>query len=171
MEELIDILEAEVEGILGDSGIRVVILEEETAFLAKMILASEFMISYSVRKDETVVEKMTDAAHKAVRFKEMYMDGALNPDIWQAFLDLPGVFNFIAGEVDIRAKRLIGTLMENIYGRHNIYAMNVTEENIRVDTRGGRFYFKYTDFNVSVKKEMELIDKVMRKPLRKRYKI
>ena len=32
-------------------------------------------------------------------------------------------------------------------------------------------YFKYTDFNVSVKKEMELIDKAMRKPLRKRYKI
>jgi hypothetical protein len=68
---------------------------------------------------------------------------------------------------DIRAKRMIGMLMHEIYGRHNVYAINVNEENIRVDTRAGRFYFNYTDFNVSVKKEIEQIDRYMRKPLRK----
>ena len=69
----------------------------------------------------------------------------------------------------MNAKRLIGILMEDLYGRHNIYALNVTEECIRVDTRGGRFYFRYADFNISVKKELELMGKTMRKPLRKRY--
>ena len=169
--EFIELLEKELEEILNDSRMRVVIFEDEGDFTARIIMPQEFMITYGVKKDDMVYMKMREAAGKIARFKEMYMDGALQPDIGEAFLDLPGVFSFVTDQIDIRAKRLIGIIMHDMYGKHNIYAINVHEENIRVDTRRGRFYFKYNDFNVSVKKELELVDRMMRKPLRKRFKI
>ena len=169
--EFIELLEKELEEILNDSRMRVVIFEDKGDFTARIIMPQEFMITYGVKKDDMVYMKMREAAGKIARFKEMYMDGALQPDIGEAFLDLPGVFSFVTDQIDIRAKRLIGIIMHDMYGKHNIYAINVHEEKIRVDTRGGRFYFKYNDFNVSVKKELELVDRMMRKPLRKRFKI
>lgn len=169
--EFIELLEKELEEILNDSRMRVVIFEDEDDFTARIIMPQEFMITYGVKKDDMVYMKMREAAGKIARFKEMYMDGALQPDIGEAFLDLPGVFSFVTDQIDSRAKRLIGIIMHNMYGKHNIYAINIHKENIRVDTRGGRFYFKYDDFNVSVKKELELVDRMMRKPLRKRFKI
>ena len=159
--EFIELLEKELEEILNDSRMRVVIFEDEDDFTARIIMPQEFMITYGVKKDDMVYMKMREAAGKIAR----------QPDIGEAFLDLPGVFSFVTDHIDIRAKRLIGIIMHDMYGKHNIYAINVHEENIRVDTRGGRFYFKYNDFNVSVKKELELVDRMMRKPLRKRFKI
>lgn len=169
--ELIELLEKEIEDGLNDSRMRVVVFEDENDFTARIIMPMEFMITYGVSKDDLVYMKMREAAGKIARFKDMYMDGALQPDIGEAFLDLPGIFSFVTDQIDVRAKRLIGIIMHDLYGKHNIYAINVHEEIIRVDTRGGRFYFKYNDFNVSVKKELELIDRIMRKPLRKRFKI
>lgn len=169
--EFIELLEKEIEDGLNDSRMRVVVFEDENDFTARIIMPMEFMITYGVSKDDLVYMKMREAAGKIARFKDMYMDGALQPDIGEAFLDLPGIFAFVTDQIDVRAKRLIGIIMHDLYGKHNIYAINVHEENIRVDTRGGRFYFKYNDFNVSVKKELELIDRIMRKPLRKRFKI
>jgi len=169
--ELIELLEKKIEDGLNDSRMRVVVFEDENDFTARIIMPMEFMITYGVSKDDLVYMKMREAAGKIARFKDMYMDGALQPDIGEAFLDLPGIFSFVTDQIDVRAKRLIGIIMHDLYGKHNIYAINVHEENIRVDTRGGRFYFKYNDFNVSVKKELELIDRIMRKPLRKRFKI
>lgn len=167
----IELLEKEIEEGLNDSRMRVVVFEDEYDFTARIIMPMEFIITYGVSKDDLVYMKMREAAGKITRFKDMYMDGALQPDIGKAFLDLPGIFSFVTDQIDVRAKRLIGIIMHDLYGKHNIYAINVHEENIRVDTRGGRFYFKYNDFNVSVKKELELIDRIMRKPLRKRFKI
>ena len=169
--EFIELLEKEIEDGLNDSRMRVVVFEDENDFTARIIMPMEFMITYDVSKDDLVYMKMREAAGKIARFKDMYMDGALQPDIGKAFLDLPGIFSFVTDQIDVRAKRLIGIIMHDLYGKHNIYAINVHEENIRVDTRGGRFYFKYNDFNVSVKKELELVDRIMRKPLRKRFKI
>lgn len=169
--EFIELLEKEIEEGLNDSRMRVLVFEDENDFTARIIMPMEFMITYDVSKDDMVYMKMREAAGKIARFKDMYMDGALQPDIGEAFLDLPGIFSFVTDQIDVRAKRLIGIIMHDLYGKHNIYAINVHEENIRVDTRGGRFYFKYNDFNVSVKKELELIDRIMRKPLRKRFKI
>lgn len=169
--EFIELLEKEIEEGLNDSRMRVVVFEDENDFTARIIMPMEFMITYLVSKDDLVYMKMREAAGKIARFKDMYMDGALQPDIGEVFLDLPGIFSFVTDQIDVRAKRLIGIIMHDLYGKHNIYAINVHEENIRVDTRGGRFYFKYNDFNVSVKKELELIDRIMRKPLRKRFKI
>ena len=169
--EFIELLEKEIEEGLNDFRMRVVVFEDENDFTARIIMPMEFMITYDVSKDDLVYMKMREAAGKIARFKDMYMDGALQPDIGEAFLDLPGIFSFVTDQIDVRAKRLICIIMHDLYGKHNIYAINVHEENIRVDTRGGRFYFKYNDFNVSVKKELELIDRIMRKPLRKRFKI
>lgn len=169
--EFIELLEKEIEEGLNDFRMRVVVFEDENDFTARIIMPMEFMITYDVSKDDLVYMKMREAAGKIARFKDMYMDGALQPDIGEAFLDLPGIFSFVTDQIDVRAKRLIGIIMHDLYGKHNIYAINVHEENIRVDTRGGRFYLKYNDFNVSVKKELELIDRIMRKPLRKRFKI
>ena len=169
--EFIELLEKELEEILNDSRMRVVIFEDEDDFTARIIMPQEFMITYGVKKDDMVDGTRRVAAGAIARFKEGDMAGALQPDIGEAFLDLPGVFSFVTDQIDIRAKRLIGIIMHDMYGKHNIYAINVHEENIRVDTRGGRFYFKYNDFNVSVKKELELVYRMMRKPLRKRFKI
>ena len=139
--EFIDFLENEIDTRLEGSGLRVVVFEGEEDFIAKFTNPGEFIISVSVAKD----------------------------DHGEVFLALPGVFSFMTEEIDIRAKRMIGMVMYDIYGRHNVYAIHVHEENIRVDTRAGRFYFKYDEFNVSVKKEMQLIDRYMRKPLRKLF--
>ena len=165
--EFIEFLENEIETRLQGFGIRVVIFEGDDDFVAKYTMPGEFVITLTVAKEDEAVMKMTQAAEPIARFSEMYMDGALHYEIGKLFLELPGVFSFMTENTDIRAKRMIGMLMHEIYGRHNVYAINVNEENIRVDTRAGRFYFNYTDFNVSVKKEIELIDRCMRKPLRK----
>ena len=167
--EFIDFLENEIDTRLEGSGLRVVVFEGEEYFIAKFTNPGEFIISVSVAKDDHVVVKMIEAADTIVRFNMMYMDGALHYQIGEIFLALPGVFSFMTEEIDIRAKRMIGMVMYDIYGRHNVYAIHVHEENIRVDTRAGRFYFKYDEFNVSVKKEMQLIDRYMRKPLRKLF--
>ena len=167
--EFIDFLENEIDTRLEGSGLRVVVFEGEEDFIAKFTNPGEFIISVSVAKDDHVVVKMIEAADTIVRFNMMYMDGALHYQIGEVFLALPGVFSFMAEEIDIRAKRMIGMVMHDIYGRHNVYAIHVHEGNIRVDTRAGRFYFKYDEFNVSVKKEMQLIDRYMRKPIRKLF--
>ena len=171
MEVFLEILEEELESVLAGSGFRGIAVDDGDSYVAKLLLPSEFMITFRVPKDDKVLMKMCENVDKVIQFKDMYMDGALQPDVGEAFLDLPGVFSFVTDQIDIRAKRLIGIIMHDMYGKHNIYAINVHEENIRVDTRGGRFYFKYNDFNVSVKKELELVDRMMRKPLRKRFKI
>lgn len=165
--EFIEFLENEIETRLQGCGMRVVIFEGDDDFVAKYTMPGEFVITLTVAKEDEVVMKMTQAAEPIARFSEMYMDGALHYEIGKLFLELPGVFSFMTENTDIRAKRMIGMLMHEIYGRHNVYAINVNEENIRVDTRAGRFYFNYTDFNVSVKKEIEQIDRYMRRPLRK----
>ena len=165
--DFIECLESEIESRLAGSGMPVVLFEGNEDFVAKYTMPGEFVITLTVAKEDEVVIKMTQAAEPIARFSEMYMDGALHYEIGKLFLELPGVFSFVTENTDIRAKRMIGMLMHEIYGRHNVYAINVNEENIRVDTRAGRFYFNYTDFNVSVKKEIEQIDRYMRKPLRK----
>lgn len=165
--DFIECIESEIESCLEGSGMHVVIFEGNEDFVAKYTMPGEFVITLTVAKEDEAVMKMTQAAEPIARFSEMYMDGALHYEIGKLFLELPGVFSFMTENTDIRAKRMIGMLMHEIYGRHNVYAINVNEENIRVDTRAGRFYFNYTDFNVSVKKEIEQIDRYMRKPLRK----
>lgn len=165
--DFIECIESEIESCLEGSGMHVVIFEGNEDFVAKYTMPGEFVITLTVAKEDEAVMKMTQAAEPIARFSEMYMDGALHYEIGKLFLELPGVFSFVTENTDIRAKRMIGMLMHEIYGRHNVYAINVNEENIRVDTRAGRFYFNYTDFNVSVKKEIEQIDRYMRKPLRK----
>lgn len=166
MDVFLGILEDEVEGSIAGSGMKLVLLEDESVWLVKLFMPSEFLVTFSVDKDDCVLGNMLDAVRKIVRFKDLYMDGALDAGIGNAFLELPGVFTFITEKVDIRITRLLRIILDDAYGRHNIYSVNVSEESVRVSTRGGRFYFKYTDFNVSVKKEMELMDMVMRKPLR-----
>ena len=79
--EFIELLEKELEEILNDSRMRVVIFEDEDDFTARIIMPQEFMITYGVKKDDMVYMKMREAAGKIASFKEMYMDGALQPDI------------------------------------------------------------------------------------------
>ena len=166
--EFIEFLEVELDKKLVDSDLRCIILEGDSVYIAKFSMPREYIITYQITKDDKeVLCKLIDAAEQIRVFNEMYMDGALHQEVGERFINLPGVFSFVSDEVDVRAKRLIGILMQSLYGRHNVYAIHVNEENIRVDTRAGRFYFMYDKFNVSVKKELELINRYMRKPIRK----
>ena len=168
MERFLDILSNELDELLTRSDIRHVILEDEEHYVGKFLCTGEFLVTYDVQKDDAVLKKMTDAAKQVVRFKDLYLDGAFNVEIGKAFLDLPGVFTFVTDEVDIRLYRLLRIILEQTYGKHNIFAFKMEENCMRVDTRGGRFYFHYDNFNVSVKKEMELMNKLMRRPIRDR---
>jgi hypothetical protein len=109
-----------------------------------------------------------DAAEKVLRFKELYEDGALDVNTSQAFNELPGVLEFIDPQADVKVLRLVGTILHQRYGRHNIFSIRMESECIRVNARGGHFYFRYDNFNKGMKTEMELMDKMMRKPIRKR---
>ena len=152
MDTFIELLEDELEALLHDSGMQVVVFNDDEGYSIKFICPNEFIITYRLGKDDMV----------------MYAEGAFNSNIGQAFLDVPGVFSFATDVVDERSRRILGSILYERYGSHNIYSMTFHEDNIRVDTRGGRYYFKFSDFNVSLKKELELMDKMMRKPLRKR---
>lgn len=169
--DFIEQLENEIEALLCGIGMHVVVFEDYDGYLARFTMPGEYLITYHVSCDDEVVVRLTDAASSIVRFNGMYMDGALHHEIGECFQSLPGVFSFMTQDMDVRAWRMIGILMHGIYGRHNVYAIHVHGENIRVDTRGGRFYFKYEGFNISVKKEMLLMDRCMKKPLRKRFKL
>ena len=167
MDEFIALLEDELEAQLEGSDMQTIVFEEENDYVVKYIYPDEFIISYRIRKDDMVLKMAIDAIEPIVRFKDMYAEGAFNSRIGQAFLDVPGVFSFATDIVDERSRRILGCVLQDRYGSHNIYRMTFNEDNIRVDTRGGRYYFKFTDFNISLRKEMELMDKMMRKPLRR----
>ena len=166
MDRFIDILDYELTEVLDGSDVRHVILEDEERYVGKFLCAGEFLVTYEVLKDDAVLQKMTDAARKVIRFKDLFCDGAFNVDIGKVFLELPGVLTFVTEEVDIRLYRLVHNILEQTYGKHNIYALGLRENCIRADTRGGRFYFYYDNFNISVKTEMEMMNKLMRKPIR-----
>lgn len=168
MDTFIEILEDELEALLYGSGMQVVVFEDDEGYSIKFICPDEFIITYRLGKDDMVLKSSMDAVPLILRFKDMYAEGAFNSKIGQAFLDVPGVFSFATDVVDERSRRILGSILYERYGSHNIYSMTFHEDNIRVDTRGGRYYFKFSDFNVSLKKELELMDKMMRKPLRKR---
>lgn len=168
MDLFLELLERELETQLSGSGLIPMVYDDEKAYMVKYSLPDEFVVTYTVGKEEQVLREALDAAEKVVRFKELYEDGALDANTSQAFNELPGVLEFIDPQADVKVLRLVGTLLHQRYGRHNIFSIRMESESIRVNARGGHFYFRYDNFSRGMKTEMELMDKMMRKPIRKR---
>ena len=168
MDLFLELLERELETQLTGSGLIPMVYDDEKAYMVKYSLPDEFVVTYTVGKEEQVLREALDAAEKVVRFKELYEDGALDANTSQAFNELPGVLEFIDPQADVKVLRLVGTLLHQRYGRHNIFSIRMESESIRVNARGGHFYFRYDNFRRGMKTEMELMDKMMRKPIRKR---
>ena len=168
MDLFLELLERELETQLSGSGLIPMVYDDEKAYMVKYSLPDEFVVTYTVGKEEQVLREALDAAEKVMRFKELYEDGALDANTSQAFNELPGVLEFIDPQADVKVLRLVGTLLHQRYGRHNIFSIRMESESIRVNARGGHFYFRYDNFSRGMKTEMELMDKMMRKPIRKR---
>lgn len=168
MNDFRNILEEEMNLLLEGSGMRVLILEDEDEYTAELIMPLEFKVTYSLEKTDEVLAKMRGMVPAVLAFKERYMDGALDPDTGSLFLGMPGVFTFLTDEPDDRCMRLICIIMEEAFGRRNIFSVTLNEDNACVHTRAGRFYVKYTAMNDSIREEMALMRRHMRLPLRKR---
>ena len=168
MNDFRNILEEEMNLLLEGSGMRVLILEDENEYTAELIMPLEFKVTYSLEKTDEVLAKMRGMVPAVLAFKERYMDGALDPDTGSLFLGMPGVFTFLTDEPDDRCMRLICIIMEEAFGRRNIFSVTLNEDNACVHTRAGRFYVKYTAMNDSIREEMALMRRHMRLPLRKR---
>lgn len=168
MNDFRNILEEEMNLLLEGSGMRVLILEDEDEYTAELIMPLEFKVTYSLEKTDEVLAKMRGMVPAVLAFKERYMDGALDPDTGSLFLGMPGVFTFLTDEPDDRCMRLICIIMEEEFGRRNIFSVTLNEDNACVHTRAGRFYVKYTAMNDSIREEMALMRRHMRLPLRKR---
>ena len=168
MDLFLELLESELETQLSGSGLTPMVYDAENAYMVKYCLPDEFVLTYTIGKEEQVLREVLDAAEKVLRFKELYKDGALDVNTSQAFNELPGVLEFIDPQADVKVLRLVGTILHQRYGRHNIFSIRMESECIRVSARGGHFYFRYDNFNKGMKTEMELMDKMMRKPIRKR---
>ena len=168
MDLFLELLENELEMQLSGSGLTPMVYADEKAYMVKFSLPDEFVVTYTIGKEEQVLREVLDATEKVLRFKELYEDGALDVNTCQTFHELPGVLEFIDPQADIKVFRLVGTILHQRYGRHNIFSIRMEPECIRVNARGGHFYFRYENFSKNMKTEMELMDKIMRKPIRKR---
>ena len=168
MDLFLEFLESELEKQLSGSGLTPMVYDAENAYMVKYCLPDEFVVTYTIGKEEQVLREVLDATERVLRFKELYEDGALDVNTSQAFNELPGVLEFINPQADVKVLRLVGTILHQRYGRHNIFSIRMESECIRVNARGGHFYFRYDNFNRGMKTEMELMDKMMRKPIRKR---
>ena len=168
MDLFLEFLESELEMRLTGSGLTPMVYDAENAYMVKYCLPDEFVVTYTIGKEEQVLREVLDATERVQRFKELYEDGALDVNTSQAFNELPGVLEFIDPQADVKVLRLVGTILHQRYGRHNIFSIRMESECIRVNARGGHFYFRYDNFNKGMKTEMELMDKMMRKPIRKR---
>ena len=168
MDLFLELLESELETQLSGSGLTPMVYDADNVYMVKYCLPDEFVLTYTIGKEEQVMREVLDAAEKVLRFKELYEDGALDVNTSQAFNELPGVLEFIDPQADVKVLRLVGTILHQRYGRHNIFPIRMESECIRVNARGGHFYFRYDNFNKGMKTEMELMDKIMRKPIRKR---
>ena len=164
------LVESEVEKMICDSGMRVLVLEEEDSYVMELSMPLEFKVRYKVAKDDTVQVKMTDPIEDVLAFKDMYMDGALDARIGKVFMRIPGTFTFMTEETDIRCYRITRLILEEEFGRQNIKSLTMEENNIRVLTKAGRFYIYYDNFNETLHKELALMRQYMRKPLRKTQK-
>lgn len=169
-EDFCLLVEDEVEKMLIGSGMRVLVLEEEKEYVMEVSMPLEFKVQCRVAKDDTVLVKFTDAVPNIMLFKDLYMDGSLDVRIGKLFLDIPGKFTFLTDETDIRCYRIARIILEEEFGRQNIKSLTMEDNNIRVLTKAGRFYIYYDDFNDSIKKELQLMRRYMRKPLRKMFK-
>ena len=168
MDLFLELLENELETQLSGSGLTPMVYDDEKAYMVKYSLPDEFVVTFTIGKEEQVLKDALDAAEKVLRFKDLYEDGALDVNTSQAFNELPGVLEFIDPQADVKVLRLVGTILHQRYGRHNIFSIRMESECIRVNARGGPFYFRYDNFSRGMKAEMELMDKMMRKPIRKR---
>ena len=168
MDLFLELLERELDARLAGSGIMPMVYDDENAYMVKYSLPDEFVLTYRIGKEEQVLKDALDAAEKVLRFKDLYEDGALDVNTSQAFNELPGVLEFIDPQADVKVLRLVGTILHQRYGRHNIFSIRMESDCIRVNARGGHFYFRYDNFSRGMKAEMELMDKMMRKPIRKR---
>ena len=168
MDLFLELLESELEAQLSGSDLTPMVYDAENAYMVKYCLPDEFVLTYTIGKEEQVLREVLDATERVLRFKELYEDGALDVNTSQAFNELPGVLEFINPQADVKVLRLVGTILHQRYGRHNIFSIRMESECIRVNARGGHFYFRYDNFNRGMKTEMELMDKMMRKPIRKR---
>ena len=168
MDLFLEFLESELETQLSGSGLTPMVYDAENAYMVKYCLPDEFVVTYTIGKEEQVLREVLDATERVLRFKDLYEDGALDVNTSQAFNELPGVLEFINPQADVKVLRLVGTILHQRYGRHNIFSIRMESECIRVNARGGHFYFRYDNFNKGMKTEMELMDKMMRKPIRKR---
>ena len=168
MDLFLELLESELEMRLSGSGLTPMVYDAENAYMVKYCLPDEFVLTYTIGKEEQVLREVLDATERVLRFKELYEDGALDVNTSQAFNELPGVLEFIDPQADVKVLRLVGTILHQRYGRHNIFSIRMESECIRVNARGGHFYFMYDNFNKVMNTEMELMDKMMRKPIIKR---
>ena len=168
MDLFLELLERELDARLAGSGIMPMVYDDEKAYMVKYSLPDEFVVTFNISKEEQVLKDALDAAEKVLRFKDLYEDGALDVNTSQAFNELPGVLEFIDPQADVKVLRLVGTILHQRYGRHNIFSIRMESDCIRVNARGGHFYFRYDNFSRGMKAEMELMDKMMRKPIRKR---
>jgi hypothetical protein len=168
MDLFLELLERELDARLAGSGIMPMVYDDENAYMVKYSLPDEFVLTYRIGKEEQVLREVLDATEKVMKFKDLYEDGALDVNTCYAFHELPGVLEFVDPQADVKVLRLVGTILHQRYGRHNIFSIRMDPECIRVDARGGHFYFRYDSFSRSMKTEMEMMDKMMRKPIRKR---
>lgn len=168
MDLFLELLERELDIQLSGAGLKPMVYNDEKVYIVKYSLPDEFVVTYTIGKEDQVLREVLDATGKILRFTELYEDGALDVNTCQAFYELPGVLEFIDPQADVRVLRLVGTILHQRYGRHNIFSIRMDPECIRVDARGGHFYFRYDNFSSAMKTEMELMDKMMRKPIRKR---
>ena len=168
MDLFLELLERELDARLAGSGIMPMVYDDENAYMVKYSLPDEFVLTYRIGKEEQVLREVLDATEKVMKFKDLYEVGALDVNTCHAFHELPGVLEFVDPQADVKVLRLVGTILHQRYGRHNIFSIRMDPECIRVNARGGHFYFRYDSFSRSMKTEMELMDKMMRKPIRKR---
>ena len=151
MDLFLELLESELEMRLSGSGLTPMVYDAENAYMVKYCLPDEFVLTYTIGKEEQVLRQVLDATEKVMRFKELYEDGALDVNTSQAFNELPGVLEFINPQADVKVLRLVGTILHQRYGRHNIFSIRMESECIRVNARGGHFYFRYDNFNKGMK--------------------
>ena len=68
MDLFLELLESELETQLSGSGLTPMVYDADNAYMVKYCLPDEFVLTYTIGKEEQVMREVLDAAEKVLRF-------------------------------------------------------------------------------------------------------
>ena len=143
--------------------------DDDERILLTVLCPEEFSVMLELYS-ENALHTLTEALPKVQDFAlNHYRGNFFSEDSWEAFLALPGRFEFLCQDAPELCYRLARWKVTERFGERFFRGMDLYEDALQIHMLGGNYLVNLNRFREDLEKQMGYMSHLLRKPLRKRY--